>query len=193
LRSDGVIERSTDPRWLAVALEHFDEVLVDHAHCEKKAAASAMSLVASYPEHERLVRRLSALAIEELRHFRAVHRQLCARGLVLARDAGDPYARALLERVRHGRVQRLIDRLLVAGLIEARSCERLELLAGALPDPELARFYASLARAEAAHADLFVKLALFYGEDEQTRARLSELARAESEILRSLPIRPRIH
>ena len=82
----------TNPRWLEVALADFDRVLVDHAHCEKKAAASAMSLVAAYPDRERLVRRLSSLAIEELRHFRAVHLRLRRRGLTLGRDPGDPYA-----------------------------------------------------------------------------------------------------
>ena len=188
-----VIETRTDPRWLAVALERFDEVLVDHAHCEKKAAATAMALVASYPERERLVRRMSALAIEELRHFRAVHQFMRARGIVLTRDEGDSYVRALLQCMRHAAEARMIDRLLVAGVIEARSRERLGLLGDALDDPELAAFYANLARVEGGHAELFVKLALHYGQPDETRARLAELTKAEAEILAELPIRPRIH
>ncbi len=188
-----MIETPTDPRWLAVALEQFDQVLVDHAHCEKKAAATAMALVASYPERERLVRRLSALAIEEIRHFRAVHQLMRARGIVLSRDEGDPYVKALLGHMRHAREERLLDRLLVAGVIEARSHERLGLLAGALRDPELAAFYANLARVEAGHADLFVNLALAYGKPDEAHARLSQLLGIESEILAALPIRPRIH
>ena len=90
-----MIRTPTDPRWLEHALAHFDDVLVDHAHCEKKAAAAAMSLVAAHPEHDELVRRLSALAIEELRHFRSVYAELRRRQIPLTRDRGDPYARAL--------------------------------------------------------------------------------------------------
>ena len=188
-----MIATKTDPRWVGVALERFDEVLVDHAHCEKKAAATAMALVASYPEREWLVRRMSALAIEELRHFRAVHQLMRARGIVLTRDEGDAYVKALLQCMGHAAETRMIDRLLVSGVIEARSHERLGLLADALDDPELAAFYANLSRVEAGHADLFVKLALHYGKPDETRARLAEWVKLEAEILAELPIRPRIH
>ncbi len=118
----------TSPEWLATALADMDAVLLDHAHCEKKAAASAMSLVAGYSSREELVRKMSALAIEELQHFRAVYERLVERGLSLGRDPGDPYAQKLiaLARPREGR---LTDRLLIFGFIEARSYERLELLA----------------------------------------------------------------
>jgi tRNA-(ms[2]io[6]A)-hydroxylase len=172
-----------------------DQVLVDHAHCEKKAAASALSLVSSYPTHETLVRRLSSLAIEELRHFRAVHRLLQQRGLTLGRDLGDPYARALHAELRANGAERMVDRLLVAGLIEARSCERLELLAGALEDEVLARFYATLARAEAGHARLFTSLAESIAgvETDEVRLRLRELAECEARIVAELPVCARIH
>ena len=142
-----MIRSATDPRWLKAALEDFNALLVDHAHCEKKAAATALSLVSSYPEYERVVQRMSALAIEELRHFRAVLRLMRKRGVVLTRDPGDPYVQALLKQMRHGHTTRLVDRLLVAGVIEARSHERLGLLADALDESELAAFYRSLARA----------------------------------------------
>ncbi len=182
----------TNPRWLEVALADFDRVLVDHAHCEKKAAASAMSLVAAYPDRERLVRRLSALAIEELRHFRAVHLRLRRRGLTLGRNPGDPYAQALMRLVRPGR-GRLTDRLLVCGLIEARSRDRIELLANALPDSELAAFYGSLAEAEGRHADLFGDLAREYDDQGEAEARLATLVALEAEIMKRLPIEPRMH
>ena len=188
-----MLENSTDPGWLPTALADFDRVLIDHAHCEKKAAATAMALVAAYPERSRLVRQLSALALEEIRHFRAVHEQICARGLVFGRDPGDRYAQALLRLCRNGREERLTDRLLISGLIEARSHERLNLLAEALPDPELQLFYRFLARAEAGHAELFRDLALTYADSAVTHARLGELALAEAQILASLPIEPRIH
>ena len=146
-----MLKSPTDPRWLPCALVRLDALLADHAHCEKKAAATALSLVGAYPDRERLVRHLSALAIEELRHFRAVHERLRARGLGLTRDAGDPYAKQLMQLVRSGGDARLMDRLLVGGLIEARSHERLTLLAEGIAEPGLAGFYASLARAEHGH------------------------------------------
>ena len=133
------------------------------------------------------------LAIEELRHFRAVHEQLLVRGLTLTRDSGDPYAQRLLKQARHGRTERLVDRLLLAGLIEARSNERLELLAEALPEPAMREFYRGLARAEAGHAQLFLDLALQHDKPDTVRGRLAELARAEAEIVAELPIEPRIH
>lgn len=185
-------DRKADRNWLHVALADFDRVLIDHAHCEKKAAASAMSLVATYPDHEHLVRKLSALAIEELRHFRAVHQRLRRRGLELGRDPGDPYAQELLRLVRPGR-GRLTDRLLVAGLIEARSRHRIELLASALPDEELAAFYASLAEAEGRHAELFLQLAYQYDPPDQVDARLVQLAEAEAKIIDRGPLEPRMH
>jgi tRNA-(ms[2]io[6]A)-hydroxylase len=188
-----VIRSGTDPRWVEVALADLDRVLVDHAHCEKKAAAQALSLVAAYPDLERLVRRLSALAIEELRHFRAVHRELRRRKLDLGRDPGDPYAKHLQCLVRSSGPGRLTDRLLVSGLIEARSHERLLLLADALPDAALSDFYRALARAEEGHARLFVDLARQYDDDAGVVARLEELAAEEARIVASLPLQPRIH
>jgi len=188
-----VLKSPTDPRWLPCALEGLDGLLVDHAHCEKKAAATALSLVGAYPERERLVRQLSALAIEELRHFRAVLDQLQARRLGLSRDRGDPYAKQLMQHVRSSGEARLMDRLLVGGLIEARSHERLTLLAGGIEDPALAAFYASLARAEKGHARLFVELAEGYGGEGPVGERLDELARHEAEIVAGLPLEPRIH
>ncbi len=183
----------TSSRWLDVALADFDKVLVDHAHCEKKAALSAMALVSSYPQHVELVRRMVKLAQEELRHFYQVHRRIVARGLELTRDFGDPYARALLAAARDGVEERLLDKLLVAGLIEARSCERLQLLADGLLDADLKHFYAGLANAEAAHFRLFVDLAERYGDPDAVAARLVELADIEAEIVAGLPVSPRIH
>ena len=122
-----MIQKPTDPGWVKLALQNFDALLADHAHCEKKAAATALSLVASYPDCDRLVRKLSLLAIEELRHFRAVHLLLHKRGRSLNRDSGVDYVKALLQNLRHTPEERRMDRLLVAALIEARSHERLSL------------------------------------------------------------------
>lgn len=183
----------TDPRWLETALAHFDAVLVDHAHCEKKAAATAMALVSAYPDHDLLIKRLCRLASEELRHFRQVYDLVSARGLTLGKDLGDPYAQELLSLVRTTPAERRMDRLLVGALIEARSWERLELLAGALEDESLRLFYSRLARTEAGHFRLFVDLAEHYDDPARVRRRLAEMAEAEAEIVARLPILPRVH
>jgi tRNA-(ms[2]io[6]A)-hydroxylase len=183
---------TTSPRWVECALSDVDALLADHAHCEKKAAASALSLIVAYPAHDELVRRLSALAVEELQHFRMVHERLIARGRSLGGDKGDPYAKKLLALARPND-GRLTDRLLLLGLIEARSCERLALLGEHLPDPDLARFYRQLSEAEARHADMFRDLAAVYDRKEAVERRLTELSRAEAALLAGLPLLPRIH
>jgi tRNA 2-(methylsulfanyl)-N6-isopentenyladenosine37 hydroxylase len=190
---DGVtlLRSATDPRWTAVAVAGLPETLADHAHCEKKAAASALKLVADHPDRPELVRALAKLAQEELQHLLAVLAELARLGIALGPDGGDPYAQALVRLVRGG-AGALVDRLLVSALIEARSCERLLLLAEALPDPRLRALYARLARSEGGHERLFVDLALAEAGD-AARSRLDELARAEAEIVRALPLLPRIH
>lgn len=187
-----ILTSRTDPRWIAIAVEGFDRVLVDHAHCEKKASASAMALVTAYPDDDVLVARMVRLATEELRHFRQVHDRIVARGLTLGRDEGDPYAKALLALQRTGQKERRVDRLLICALIEARSCERLSLLAEALPDEGLRAFYGALARAEGGHERLFVELAQATDATD-TAKRLPELAAAEAAIVAGLPLLPRVH
>jgi tRNA-(ms[2]io[6]A)-hydroxylase len=186
-----VLLSATDPRWAAVAIAALPATLADHAHCEKKAAASALKLVADHPGRPELVRALARLAQEELRHFLAVLAEMARLDVALPPDAGDPYARALVSLVRGG-TGALVDRLLVSALIEARSHERLLLLAAALPEPRLRDLYGRLAAAEAGHERLFVDLAVREGGTE-ARERLAELARAEAEIVRGLPLLPRIH
>jgi tRNA 2-(methylsulfanyl)-N6-isopentenyladenosine37 hydroxylase len=188
------LARPTDPAWLPLALARFDEVLCDHAHCEKKAASQAISFCATWPEKVRLVQAMARLAQEELTHFRQVYDRIQARGLVLERDPGDPYAKALRKQIRADHEPtRLTDLLLVCALIEARSHERLALLAEGLPDEDLRGFYAALAQAEGGHARLFVQLARHYDERSEVPRRLAELATAEGQILSSLPLAPRIH
>lgn len=183
----------SDSRWIEIAISDIGALLVDHANCERKAAGSALSLIAAYPEQADLVRRLSALAIEELRHFRQVCGFVEARGLSLKPDFGDPYAKALQALARTPRHQRLVDRLLLASLIEERSQERLALLADSLEDPALAVFYRRLARAEATHASLFVDIAAETQIESDLHGRHLALAEREAEILQGLPVEPRIH
>jgi tRNA-(ms[2]io[6]A)-hydroxylase len=182
------LEVPTDPSWVSLAVERFDEVLVDHAHCEKKAAANALSLLQAYPDVPGLPAQMARMAREESAHLARVLALIERRGLTLSRDRGDPYAQALQQLVK-GR----LDKLLVAAIIEARSCERLELLAGALADPELKAFYAELAQSEDGHQELFLRLACSAHGEPEALARLNVLTAAEAGIVRSLPIRAAIH
>jgi tRNA-(ms[2]io[6]A)-hydroxylase len=183
----------TDARWLPLALEQLDAVLVDHAHCEKKAAANALSLLQAYPEVPGLPAQMARLAREESAHLARVLRILERRQLPLTRDEGDPYARGLQTFLRTPRLDRRLDRLLVAAIIEARSCERLTLLAHALQDLELRSFYAELARSEEGHQTLFVRLAEACHPPQEVQRRLEVLLRSEADLVGHLPLRAAIH
>jgi tRNA-(ms[2]io[6]A)-hydroxylase len=180
----------TPPAWVRLAIERFDEVLVDHAHCEKKAAAQALSMLAAFPSVPGLARAMARLAREESGHLAQVLAVMEKRGLALGRDAGDPYAQGLQAMVRQPAAERLLDRLLVSALIETRSEERLGLLGRHLPDPALRDFYARLADAEKGHGELFLRLAR---RSEGFEPRLQEMLRAEARLIRDLPLRRAIH
>jgi tRNA 2-(methylsulfanyl)-N6-isopentenyladenosine37 hydroxylase len=188
--------RVATPRaWLELALENLDALLVDHAACERKAFSTGMSLVSSYPTRTLLVTAMIDFAREELDHFRTMHAILVRRGLALAPHAPDPYAKALVARIRRGEEEALCDRLLVAGIIEARSCERLLLLAEALParEPELASVYLELARAESRHHGLFLRLARSSCGERMALERARELLDYEGEVVSRLPLRAAVH
>lgn len=180
----------TPPAWVRLAIERFDEVLVDHAHCEKKAAAQALSLLAAFPSEPGLPRAMARLAREEAGHLAQVLAMMEKRGLSLGRDAGDPYAQGLQAMVRQPARERLLDRLLVSALIEMRSEERLRLLGQHLPDPALREFYGRLADAERGHGELFLRLAR---KGEGFAVRAGQMLAAEARLIRELPLRPAIH
>ena len=184
---------TTDIAWLARALAHLDEILVDHAHCEKKAASTALSLLFRYPEQPELLTPLARLAREELAHFEEVLDRLRARGLGLRRQRPSPYASELMAGVRAAEPGRLVDTLLCMALIEARSCERLQLLAGAAEDGELAAFFGGLVAGEARHHRAYVDLAERVAPVGEVSRRLDELARHEASVLASVPALPRLH
>jgi tRNA 2-(methylsulfanyl)-N6-isopentenyladenosine37 hydroxylase len=190
-----ILREPSDPRWLPLALEHFNEVLVDHAHCEKKAAANALSMLQAYPELPGLPAQMARLAREESAHLAKVLDLMAARGLTLGRDAGDPYAQGLQKVIRTSHEGRKVDRLLVAAVIEARSCERLSLLAEGLEDPMLRRFYGELAQSEDGHQSLFYRLAVTAtdGDEASVQARLDEILTHEAEVLKQVGLRPAIH
>ncbi|MBX3155140.1 MAG: tRNA-(ms[2]io[6]A)-hydroxylase [Deltaproteobacteria bacterium] len=183
---------ASDPRWLAVALADLDAVHADHLHCERKAAQSALSLIRSYPERADLVREMARLAHDETRHVVQVAQLMSRRGQTASYDHGDAYAAALRGHIRGREPERLLDRLLVFALIEGRSAERLGLLAGALDEPKARALYASLAEAEVRHRDIFLSLARD-AAPATWRARATELAGVEAEVLADHPIAARIH
>ena len=183
----------TTSTWVEHAIAHFDEVLIDHAHCEKKAAANALSMLQAYPEVQGLPALMARLAREECAHLAKVLALMEKRGLVLGRDGGDPYAQGLIELLRHGSEERRLDRLLVAAIIEKRSEERLRLLAENLEDPGLRKFYAELAKSEDGHQALFMRLAKTQGPERKIEARLEELLAAEARLMKRLPLRAAVH
>jgi len=190
---DIALRTATGSKWLPHALAHFDEVLIDHAHCEKKAAANALSLLQAYPDVPGLPAQMARLAREESAHLAKVLQIMEKRGLVLGKDFGDPYAQGLLKLMRNPSVQRRLDRFLVAGIIEARSHERLALLAGGLKDEPLKRFYGELAKSEDGHQRLFLRLAYAVGEAAEVEGRLALFLDAEAKLVESLPLRAAVH
>jgi tRNA-(ms[2]io[6]A)-hydroxylase len=179
--------------WLDQALAHADLVLIDHAHCERKAAGVALQLMFRYPSDGDLAAVLSPLAREELEHFERVQALLQRRGIPLRPLAAPPYGASLAALVRRQEPQRRLDSFLVAGLIEARSHERMALLAAHSPDPELRELYAELLASEARHFGLYWVLAERAAPRAAVMGRLEELAAAEAELLATLWSAPRFH
>ncbi len=189
------LRSQTDPAWAERALDHIDEILVEQAHLEKKAASSALALLFRYPDEPRLQKPLSELAREELTHFESVLEKLQSRGLTFGRQQPSGYAEGLLSIVRGKDPDRLLDRLLCSALIEARSCERMRLLELALADrdPDLSRWYHELVASEARHQDLFVRLAKEIFPADEVERRLVEIADHEARVVASLDPLPRMH
>jgi tRNA 2-(methylsulfanyl)-N6-isopentenyladenosine37 hydroxylase len=187
------IGQATSAAWLTQSLANVDIILLDHSHCELKAANNALNLMFRYPSYAKLIEYLTAIAKEELEHFSQVNKILAERQIAPAPLNPPPYAAALKKQIRSNGQERLLDSLLVGCLIEARSHERLGLLGAHLPDPKLAAFYRSLMASEARHFGAFWSLADTYFDRALVQARLAELAELESELLSTLHPEPRIH
>jgi tRNA-(ms[2]io[6]A)-hydroxylase len=177
------LQSPTSPRWLAQVDAALDDVIIDHAHCEKKAAGVAMNLLFSYVDNVALARAMTEIVNEELEHFRLVLDILERRGVPFRKLKPSSYGARLHDLIRKDEPARAVDRLLVAGLIEARSCERFSVLADHVADQELATFYRSLFESEARHHSTYVRLACDFQPEAVVRQRLHELAAAEAEIL----------
>lgn len=175
------------------ALANLDIILLDHSHCERKAAGVALNLICRYPSSTQLVRALTAIAREELEHFDQVNQILQERGIPLRPLPPPPYGAGLNKQIRGQEPERMLDSLLVAALIEARSHERLGLLGAHCPELHLAAFYRGLMASEARHYGIYWMLADAYFERSQIQQRLEQLAIAESHLLSTLHPEPRIH
>ena len=185
----------TDPRWADIAGKNIEDILVDHAYCEQKAASTAISLIVTYPEYSELVTAMTALAREEMGHFKMVHDRILNMGFKMGWDRKDEYVIKLREFFPKGgsRATQLIHRLLIAGLIEARSCERFRLLSEELEDKELAKFYRDLMVSEANHYTMFLKFARKYGEREVVDQKWNDLLEFEAEVMKDLGNKESIH
>jgi tRNA-(ms[2]io[6]A)-hydroxylase len=187
------LRSQTPARWLEVVLADFDAFLIDHAAAERKASATGMAFVVRYPDRPELLGPLIAFAREELEHFEQVYAIIEQRGLTLAADERDPYVTALAQHVRTGRDDRLLDRLLMAGVVEARGCERFGLVAAGLPEGELKSFYRDIERSEARHHGLFHRLARIYFDEGTVSDRLDHWLELEARIVTDLPLRAALH
>ena len=185
----------TPPAWLRTVMSDFPLFLQDHADCERKASAMAMSFVAKYPDRVEILPELIETGIEELEHFQQVYAHMAKRGIPLAREmTPDPYIKALMDLCRTDPLNRFLDRLLLASIIECRGAERFRLVCSALDhDPELKSFYHQLWISEAKHGNIFVKMAVQYFPQDKVYSRLNELNVAEGNIVQGLALRPALH
>jgi tRNA 2-(methylsulfanyl)-N6-isopentenyladenosine37 hydroxylase len=187
------LQSATDARWLRQVDENLNEVLIDHAHCEKKAAGTALNLIFHYVEDRELCQEMTEIVNEELEHFHMVIDLLDRRGVRFRRLKPSQYGRKLNDLCRRQEPQRAVDRLLVAGIIEARSCERFQALANHVEDQELATFYRSLFESEARHHATYTRLAMHFAPEKEVMRRLDELAALEAAIIAEGEELPRMH
>jgi len=187
------LKAGTSDRWFAQVDLHLDQVLIDHAHCEKKAAGTAMNLIFAYVEDDELCREMEEIVVEELEHFRLVLELLKRRNIRFRRLSPSSYGRKMNELVRKIEPGRAVDRLLVASLIEARSCERFAALRDHVQDTELADFYDSLFASEARHHATYVRLAKRFANEDEVQGRLDWLAEREAEIVGTGDDKARMH
>ena len=186
----------TDPRWANIAEGNLEEILTDHAWCEKKAATNAIGIITMIPEHTEIVTELLAIAQEEMEHFQQVHEIIKKRGYVFGRTRKDDYVNELVKFIQKGgnRDDLIIDKMLFAAMIEARSCERFKRLSEGLDDAYMRRFYRKFMESEAGHYTLFINLAEYYIDKKVVRKRWAEWLVYEKELMNSQEVRgDRIH
>ena len=185
----------TDPRWANIAEDNLEEILTDHAWCEQKAATNAIGLITMVPEHTEMVTELLAIAQEEMEHFHQVHEIIKKRGGVLGRTRKDDYVNDLLKFIVKGgnRTDLLVDKMLFAAMIEARSCERFKVLTENIKDEELRNFYNDLMISEANHYTTFIGFARQIGEPEKVNKRWEEWLKYQAQVIQSYGNKEKIH
>lgn len=182
------------PGWIEAVLSDFSSFLQDHADCERKASATAMSLVAKYPNRTAIIPELISIAVEEMEHFQSVYQIMEARGIQLAHTIHeDLYIKALMKAQHDGLEERFLDRLLIASVLETRGAERFKLVADHMDDPDMVRFYKMLWTSEAKHGHVYVKMALEYFPEEKVYPRLKWWVDKEAAIINELPLRAALH
>jgi len=190
------LQLETDPRWVDIASKSIEEILVDHAFCEQKAASTGISLIIRFSDCQDLVEEVTEIVAEEWAHFERVLKELKKRGYHLGEPRKDDYV-VKLQKIEHkggSRETQIMEKLLLSALIEARSCERFKLLHENLVDPELKKFYYEFMVSEAGHYITFVNLAKKYNPEEKVKNRLKEMLALEAEIVRNLEWRTdRVH
>ena len=185
---------SSSNAWIDTVIADFDTFLMDHANCERKASAMAMSFVAKYPNRKEILGELIEIGIEELEHFKEVYLIMESRGIMLPHEIGqDLYINQLIEVCRSGRQERFMDRLLLASLVETRGAERFKLVYENINKPDLKSFYHKLWASEARHGEVFVRMCLNFFDEKSVYKRLSEMIEFEAKILESLPIKAALH
>lgn len=183
----------TPAGWVEVVLADFDTFLQDHASCEKKASGMALNIAAHYRDQTDICNAMADLAVEELSHYREVVRMLHARGQHLGADTKDPYINALTREIRKGPAHYLMDRLLLAAIVERRGHERFGLLAAALPAGPERRFFAAITASENRHWQVFLQLAIPRYPAAELQDRCNQLVYLEGKLMLSLPARAALH
>ena len=185
------LQLPTDPRWVNLAAKALEDILTDHAYCEQKAATSCISIIQRYSDKEKLVAELSPIVTEEWGHFRLVLAELQKRNLKLGRQRKDEYVNELFKFETKGGSEedRMLDKLLICALIEARSCERFKRLSEGLNDEYLRHFYRRFMKSEAGHYTLFIELAETYIDKDKVRIRWNQWLEYEAEIIQQLTLR----
>ncbi|MFZ1752082.1 MAG: tRNA-(ms[2]io[6]A)-hydroxylase [Saprospiraceae bacterium] len=185
------IKLATDPLWVNIAEKTIDEILTDHAYCEQKAASTCISLIVQYPHKEELVEEITPIVAEEWGHFRKVLKELKSRGYTFGKNRSDNYVTELMKFQRKGgrEEDRLMDKLLISAMIEARSCERFRLLSLHISDEKLKSFYHEFMVSEAGHYRTFIDLAKTYAPEDQVKVRWQEMLDFEANIMSKRALR----
>ena len=192
------LQMATDPRWVEIVEKNIEEILIDHAYCEQKAASNAISLIVAYPQYADLVAALSAICKEEMEHFELVHEKLQERGLKLGFERKDPYVNDLAQYLKHTKTNNtpagvFVNKMLFAAMIEARSCERFKILSEEIADEDLQNFYRGLMESEARHYTTFLSFARKYSNGIDVDAAWKEFLAFEAELMASYGKKKTMH